>query len=99
MNFHLNDKQKIFLITGIPTFFIWLYNASFYIRIYLLRGNVSDFIQVTIIQPLPFGPYWGFDRYISQAGAPIFITLIFMTWVGSLIGFFLFKDYGKKNVK
>jgi len=97
MKLNINDKQKIFLITGIPTFFIWLYNASFYIRIYLLRGNFSDFIQVTIIQPLPFGPQWGFDGYISQGGAPIFITLIFMTWVGSLIGFFLFRENVKND--
>jgi len=92
MNFHLNDKQKIFLITGIPTFLVWFVNASRFMGYF---KSIKEFLLYSSIKPLPYYDMFYPIKYM----ATIFDTLIFMTWVGSLIGFFLFKDYGKKNVK
>tara|TARA_B100001057_G_C22332312_1_gene750014 strand:- start:92 stop:382 length:291 start_codon:yes stop_codon:yes gene_type:complete len=96
MKLNINDKQKIFLITGIPTFCIWFYNAFYYVQIWLIRGNISDFIRVTIIKPLP---YDNVARNIIDVdyGAPFFITTLFMIWIGSLIGFFLFRENVKND--
>ena len=92
MNFHINDKQKIFLITGMPTFLVWCVNASTFTG---SSSSFKTFLFYTSIKP----PKYYENFLIPQNPATIFDTLIFMTWIGSLIGFFLFKDYGKKNVK
>jgi len=95
MKFNINDKQKIFLITGIPTFCIWFYSAFYYVQIWLIRGNISDFIRVTIVGYLPYDKYSRFATL--ENGASPFITTLFMIWVGSLIGFFLFRENVKND--
>lgn len=91
MNLNINDKQKIFLITGIPTFLVWCINASRFVGSF---SSFKSFLFYTSIKPLPF---YELNSYTLKYTATIFDTLIFMTWIGSLLGFFLFKDYGKKS--
>ena len=91
MNLNINDKQKIFLITGIPTFLVWCVNSWRFMGGYF--GSFKGFLFGTSIKPLP---QYGIEYSLTYS-ASIFETLIFMTWIGSLLGFFLFKDYGKKT--
>ena len=77
----MNDLQKKFVIVGLTAFIVWLFmaigNEAFE---ELFQGNIENFAERAIYHHDP-------DWYANW-----FNALTFITWVGSLIAFNIYKD-------
>ena len=81
----MNDLQKKFVIIGVPTFIVWLLLAILNNAFYYFWTNpmFDSFIATTIYSPFNV-PNLPEANWVN--------ALTFISWLGSLIGFFIYKD-------
>ena len=81
----MNDLQKKFVIVGVPTFIVWLLLAIVNNAFYYFWTNPSfgSFVATAI--------YHVYNA--TQLPSANWVNVLtFISWLGSLIGFFIYKD-------